>query len=134
MVGDKVIMNDKYYVSEADKNKIFIIASEPWECCGTMVVKLDGRSGGYAVDGLTLIEKQTNTEEIEETLSQIDDVVNDLGKIIIEIAEHNEDFICTTCLDTAKELYQIFKQIARDEDCGSLCEQYLSITGRDLDE
>lgn len=77
---------------------------------------------------------EQNTSELEELREQIDDVVDDLGKIIIEIAEHNEDFICTACLDTARELYQIFKQLARDEDCESLCEKYLNITGRDLDE
>ena len=77
---------------------------------------------------------ECSSEECEELREQIDDVVDDLSKIIIEIAEHNDDFICTTCLDTAKELYQIFKQLARDEDCGSLCEQYLSITGRELDD
>ena len=77
---------------------------------------------------------ECSSEECEELREQIDDVVDNLGKIIIEIAEYNEDFICTTCLDTAKELYQIFKQLARDEDCESLCEKYLNITGRDLDE
>lgn len=77
---------------------------------------------------------EQNTEKLGKLRDQIDDVVEDLSKIIIEIAEHNEDFICTTCLDTAKELYQIFKQLAHEEDCGSLCKQYLSITGRDLDD
>ncbi|MBQ6945578.1 MAG: hypothetical protein IJN43_14845 [Ruminococcus sp.] len=73
-------------------------------------------------------------DELDEALSQIDDTVEDLSKIIIEIAEHNDDFICTTCINTAKELYQIFKNLAREEDCVSLCERYLSITGRNLDE
>lgn len=55
--GDKVRMNDNYYVSEENKNKIWVVRSEPWECCGTQVVSLQGKSGGYAVDGLDLIEE-----------------------------------------------------------------------------
>lgn len=56
MIGDKVIMNDNYDVSEVNKGKVFTVVSEPWDCCGTMVVKLEGRSGCYAVDGLTVVE------------------------------------------------------------------------------
>ena len=48
--GDKVVMNDNYHVSEANKGKVWTVASEPWDCCGTMVVKLEGKSGGYAGD------------------------------------------------------------------------------------
>lgn len=33
------------------------LASEPWMCCGTLVVKLEGKSGGYAVDGLNIISE-----------------------------------------------------------------------------
>lgn len=54
--GDKVVMNDHYHISEADKGRTWTVASEPWNCCGTMVVKLEGKSGGYAVDGLSLAE------------------------------------------------------------------------------
>lgn len=51
--GDKVIMNNNYYVSEANKNRIFTVRSHPWNLCGTEVVLLNGIKGGYAVDGLT---------------------------------------------------------------------------------
>lgn len=50
--GDKVVMNDKYYVSDANKGKVWTVASEPWVVGGTLVVKLEGKAGGYAVDGL----------------------------------------------------------------------------------
>lgn len=53
--GDKVIMNDKYCVPESNKGKVWIVMSDPWDCCGTSVVKLEGKAGGYAVDGLTLV-------------------------------------------------------------------------------
>ncbi len=58
-IGDKVVMNDKYYVSKADKNKVWIVRSEPWICCGTPIVKLEGKAGGYAVDGLTILRGET---------------------------------------------------------------------------
>ena len=54
--GDKVVMNDRYHVSEENKSKVWTVKSEPWNCCGTMVVKLEGKAGGYAVDGLDLLE------------------------------------------------------------------------------
>ena len=50
-------MNDNDHVSKADKEKVWTVKSEPWNCCGTMVVKLEGKSGGYAVDGLNLLEE-----------------------------------------------------------------------------
>ena len=37
--GDKVVMNNKYYVSAENKRRIWTVASEPWMCCGTLVVK-----------------------------------------------------------------------------------------------
>ena len=58
--GDKVVMNNKYHISEGNKGKIWTVESKPWNCCGTMVVKLEGKSGGYAVDGLDLVEEARN--------------------------------------------------------------------------
>ena len=54
-IGDKVIMNDKYYVSEENKGKVWTVRSKPWVCCGQLVVLLNGKSGGYAVDGLDIV-------------------------------------------------------------------------------
>ena len=55
--GDKVMLNDKYYVSQSNKDKVFTVTSDPYECHGSTVVTLDGMSGCYAVDGLSLVEK-----------------------------------------------------------------------------
>ena len=55
-IGDKVVMNDKYFVSEDNKEKVWTVRSEPWNCCRTTVVLLEGKSGGYAVDGLDIVE------------------------------------------------------------------------------
>lgn len=54
--GDKVKMNNNYYVSNPNKDIIWTVKSEPWMVCGTLVVKLEGKAGGYAVDGLDLVE------------------------------------------------------------------------------
>lgn len=81
-----------------------------------------------------MTEAERLAEELEELQDQMDDVVDELGKIIIEIAADNSEFVCSSCLRTAKELYQIFKNNAREEDCGSICEQYAALTGSDLDE
>ena len=54
-IGDKVIMNDKYYVSAENRGKGWTVCSEPWKCCGQLVVLLEGKSGGYAVDGLDIV-------------------------------------------------------------------------------
>lgn len=51
-IGDKVVMNDRYYVSAKNKGKIWEVASDPWDVCGTLVVMLKGYRGGYALDGL----------------------------------------------------------------------------------
>lgn len=56
-IGDIVVMNGKYHVSEKNKGKEFEVVSEPWNLCGAMVVKLKGYSGGYAMDGLDLIKR-----------------------------------------------------------------------------
>lgn len=54
--GDKVKMNDKYFVPSKEKDVIHEVLSMPWMVCGTWVVKISGRSAGYAVDGLTKVE------------------------------------------------------------------------------
>lgn len=55
--GDKVVMNDNYRVCDVNKGRIWTVRSDPWMCCGTMVVALEGKAGGYAVDGLDLVEE-----------------------------------------------------------------------------
>lgn len=59
-IGDRVVMNSKYLVSKEDKDKIWTVRSNPWNCCGQIVVLLDGKSGGYAIDGLDAVEEAWN--------------------------------------------------------------------------
>ncbi len=54
-IGDKVVMNDKYYASDKNKNTKFVVRSEPQNVCGTLSVWLEGYRGCYAVDGLTKV-------------------------------------------------------------------------------
>jgi len=56
-IGDRVIMNDRYHVADKNRGVVFTVRSEPWSLCGTEVVLLEGRSGGFAVDGLTVVEE-----------------------------------------------------------------------------
>lgn len=50
--GDKVQMNDKYYVPDRNRGKTFTVITEPQDICGTISVWLEGFRGCYAVDGL----------------------------------------------------------------------------------
>ena len=51
--GDKVVMVDCYEArSEANKDKIWVVTSEPWDVCGSEVVKLEGKRGGFATEFL----------------------------------------------------------------------------------
>jgi hypothetical protein len=55
-IGDKVTMNNKYWVAEKNKGVIFTVRSEPFDLCGTECVMLENYRGGYAADGLTKVE------------------------------------------------------------------------------
>ena len=55
-IGDKVAMNNKYWVSEKNKGVEFTVRSEPFDLCGTECVLLENYRGGYAADGLTRVE------------------------------------------------------------------------------
>lgn len=54
--GDKVKMNNRYWVSDTNKEKVFEVVSDPWKVCGSDCVLLDGFKGCYAVDGLTKVK------------------------------------------------------------------------------
>jgi hypothetical protein len=56
-VGSKVVMNDKYWVSEKNKGKVFTVIAGPKEVCGIPCVWMDGFSSCYAVDGLEEVEE-----------------------------------------------------------------------------
>jgi hypothetical protein len=51
--GDKVVMHTCSEASmEKYKDKVWTVASEPWDLCGSEVVLLEGKSGGFATEYL----------------------------------------------------------------------------------
>lgn len=90
-IGDKVVMNNKYRVSEENKGKVWTVRSEPWECCGTLVVLLEGKSGGYAVDGLDIVETTGLTEaEHNAVIEDINRIYPTVINQLVNIADkHN---------------------------------------------
>ncbi len=51
--GDKVVMHTCYEASmEKNKDKVWTVESEPWDLCGSEVVLLEGKSGGFATEFL----------------------------------------------------------------------------------
>ncbi len=76
-IGDKVVMNDKYHVSAENKGRVWTVGSDPWECCGKTVVKLEGKAGGYAVDGLDLIRKRDEYIKREVLSKIMNDIAGD---------------------------------------------------------
>lgn len=106
-IGDRVVMNDKYHVSDSNKGRVFEVESEPYEIGGTLCVKLKDWRGAYAADGLTKVGK-TKKQLIIETLDKIDKkdlplVVKDLKtKALLrllagEITQDAADLIIETC-------------------------------------
>ena len=60
--GDKVKMNGHRKVRKEEQNKIWTVSNFPWELGGVLLVSLKGRRGGYAVDGLDLVEREKDNE------------------------------------------------------------------------
>lgn len=72
--------------------------------------------------------------ERDEALDTIDDMIDVLGKQIIRIAHSNDDFICTCCIRTARELFGLMKKYAREEDTEDIRSEWKEITGADIEE
>lgn len=53
--GDKVVMHSCY---EARKygDKVWTVRSDPWDLCGSEVVLLEGKSGGFSTEFLRRVE------------------------------------------------------------------------------
>ena len=56
--GDKVTMNNRYYVSEHNKCRVFEVISLPQKFGKGEYVWLKGFRGCYAMDGLDLVEEK----------------------------------------------------------------------------
>ena len=99
-IGDKVVMNDKYHVSAENKGKVWMVDSEPWECCGTTVVRLEGKAGGYAVNGLDLIPKYINAND---NVTLREELANFLAADVEPVRhghwlnDESYEYICSEC-------------------------------------
>lgn len=56
-IGDKVKFNGKYGMTD---NKIHTVTSNEWEVNGRLLVRLDGKNGGWLVDGLEVVSDENN--------------------------------------------------------------------------
>lgn len=62
--GDQVVMHTCYEAQkEKYKDKVWTVASEPWDLCGSEVVSLEGFSGGFATDYLKKVELKDERED-----------------------------------------------------------------------
>lgn len=53
---DRVVMHTCYEASlDKNKDKVWTVASEPWDLCGSEVVLLEGYRGGFATEYLRKI-------------------------------------------------------------------------------
>ena len=73
-------------------------------------------------------------KERDTALNAIDDMIDTIAKGIINIAHQNDDFVCTCCLGTARRLFRLLKEYAREEDTERIREDWKDITGRDIEE
>jgi hypothetical protein len=69
-----------------------------------------------------------------EALDTIDDMVDVIGKQILKIAHDNDDFICSRCIRTARELFGLMEKYAREEDTADIRDRWKEITGADIKE
>ena len=67
-VGDLVVMNDKYHVSEKNAGRVFEVRSEPTIIGGEECVFLTGFVGCYASDGLSEATRRQKTIYILQNL------------------------------------------------------------------
>ena len=64
----------------------------------------------------------------------IDDMVNEIGNVIDNIAEAGSGYPCKQCIETAKRLWQIMYEQAREEDAQGVLERFAYKTGISLSD
>lgn len=53
--GDKVVMHT-CLEAEGNEDKVWTVRSDPWDVCGSEVVLLEGKRGGFATEYLKKVE------------------------------------------------------------------------------
>lgn len=72
--------------------------------------------------------------ECDSLRDVIDDMVNEIGSVIDDIAETNGSYACEECIKTAKRLWQIMYEQAREEDAQGVLERFAYKTGISLND
>ena len=70
-------------------------------------------------------------DQIDELLDELDTIINDIGEIIMGIADVSP---CDGCIETAKSLWRIMEDHAREEDAADILEQFAYKTGVSLND
>ena len=69
--------------------------------------------------------------ENDELRDEIDTIINDIGESIMGIADVSP---CDGCIETAKSLWRIMEDHAREEDAADILEQFAYKTGVSLND
>lgn len=67
--------------------------------------------------------------ECEKLRDEINTIINDIGEIIMGIADGE---CCGECISTAKSLWRILEEHAREEDAADILERFAYRTGVSL--
>ena len=109
--GDKVMLNDKYYVKQSDEDKVFTVTSDPYECHGATVVTLEGENGCYAVDGLSLVEKCESLESCPFCGGEAEFSINDVRETDMKDAEFFFKIQCGKCKISLPRYYKVICRV-----------------------
>lgn len=77
------------------------------------------------------MENDELAAECEELKDELDTIINDIGEIIMGIADVSP---CDGCIETAKSLWRIMEEHAREEDAADIIEQFAYKTGVSLND
>ena len=69
--------------------------------------------------------------ECDELRDELDTIINDIGEILMGIADTSA---CGKCIETAKSLWRIMDEHAREEDSVDMLELFAYKTGVSLNE
>lgn len=77
------------------------------------------------------MENDELAAECDELRDEIDTIINDIGEIIMGIADIRP---CDSCFETAKSLWRIMEDHAREEDSADILERFAYRTGVSLND
>lgn len=121
--GDKVMLNDKYYVSQSNKDKVFTVTSDPYECRGSTVVTLDGIDGCYALDGLLLVEKCETLKPCPFCGGKAEFSINRVRETDMKDADFLFIIQCSKCKISLPRFYRVTCRVGSQGDFEALSDE-----------